>query len=128
MRCGQCEQENPPPAKFCLACGTRLTQLCDKCSTELPRAAKFCPECGHPVGSAGTAQARFKSPDAYIPKHLAQRILSSKAALEGERKHVTVLFADLKGSMELLADRDPEEARRLLDSAVERMMEAVHRY
>ena len=62
------------------------------------------------------------------PKHLAEKILTSKAALEGERKQVTVLFADLKGSMELLADRDPEEARKLLDPVLERMMEAVHRY
>ena len=57
----------------------------------------------------------------------AERILAEKMALEGERKHVTVLFADLKGSMELLADRDPEEARQLLDPVLERMMEAVHR-
>src|SRR5262245_18691538 len=65
---------------------------------------------------------------AYTPKHLAERILTSKAALEGERKQVTVLFADLKGSMELLADRDPEEARKILDPVLEHMMEAVHRY
>ena len=71
---------------------------------------------------------RFASPDSYTPKHLAEKILTSKAALEGERKQVTVLFADLKGSMELLADRDPEEARKLLDPVLERMMEAVHRY
>ncbi len=58
----------------------------------------------------------------------AERILTSKAALEGERKQVTVLFADLKGSMELLADRDPEEARKILDPVLEHMMEAVHRY
>jgi class 3 adenylate cyclase len=68
------------------------------------------------------------APDAYTPKHLAERILTSRSALEGERKQVTVLFADLKGSMELLADRDPEEARKLLDPVLERMMEAVHRY
>ncbi len=71
---------------------------------------------------------RFDSPESYTPKHLAERILTSKAALEGERKQVTVLFADLKGSMELLADRDPEEARKILDPVLERMMEAVHRY
>src|SRR5262249_20071954 len=64
----------------------------------------------------------------YTPKHLAEKILTSRGALEGERKQVTVLFADLKGSMELLADRDPEEARKLLDPVLERMMEAVHRY
>ena len=64
----------------------------------------------------------------YTPKHLAERSSPPAAALEGERKQVTVLFADLKGSMELLADRDPEEARKLLDPVLERMMEAVHRY
>src|SRR5205823_11677354 len=68
------------------------------------------------------------SPQSYTPQHLAERILTSRAALEGERKQVTVLFADLKGSMELLADRDPEEARAILDPVLERMMEAVHRY
>jgi class 3 adenylate cyclase/tetratricopeptide (TPR) repeat protein len=88
--------------------------------------AKFCSECAHPAGQA--AAARFAAPEAYTPKHLAKRILTSKSALEGERKQVTVLFADLKGSMELLADRDPEEARRLLDPVLELMMEAVHRY
>jgi class 3 adenylate cyclase/tetratricopeptide (TPR) repeat protein len=71
---------------------------------------------------------RFGAPEAYTPQHLAQKILSSRAALEGERKQVTVLFADLKGSMELLADRDPEEARKILDPVLEHMMEAVHRY
>ncbi|PYO57280.1 MAG: hypothetical protein DMD83_10010, partial [Candidatus Rokuibacteriota bacterium] len=68
------------------------------------------------------------SPEAYTPKHLAERILTAKAALEGERKQVTVLFADLKGSMELLADRDPEEARKILDPVLVHMMDAVHRY
>src|SRR5262249_4540311 len=69
-----------------------------------------------------------RAPRAYTPAHLAEKILLSKTALEGERKQVTVLFADLKGSMELLADRDPEEARQLLDPVLERMMAAVHRY
>src|SRR4029078_4628488 len=68
------------------------------------------------------------SPQDYTPQHLVERILTSRAALEGERKQVTVLFADLKGSMELLADRDPEEARQILDPVLERMMEAVHWY
>ena len=77
--------------------------------------------------TAGTI-APPRSPDSYTPKHLAEKILTSKAALEGERKQVTVLFADLKGSMELLADRDPEEARKILDPVLERMMEAVHHY
>ncbi|MGH7332347.1 MAG: adenylate/guanylate cyclase domain-containing protein [Candidatus Rokuibacteriota bacterium] len=77
---------------------------------------------------AAAAASKLTSPESYTPRHLAEKILTSKAALEGERKQVTVLFADLKGSMELLADRDPEEARHLLDPVLERMMEAVHRY
>jgi class 3 adenylate cyclase len=68
------------------------------------------------------------SPQTYIPAHLVEKILTSKTALEGERKQVTVLFADLKGSMELLADRDPEDAREILDPVLKRMMAAVHRY
>jgi class 3 adenylate cyclase/tetratricopeptide (TPR) repeat protein len=128
MKCPRCQHENPPQAKFCLECGARVALTCAKCRSELPTGAKFCLECGAPVASQTTAEARFTSPDSYTPKHLAEKILTSKAALEGERKQVTVLFADLKGSMELLADRDPEEARRILDPVLERMMEAVHRY
>ena len=101
---------------------------CASCGTELPAGARFCNKCGTPVSGGAAAPARFASPETYTPKHLAEKILTSKAALEGERKQVTVLFADLKGSMELLADRDPEEARKLLDPVLERMMEAVHRY
>jgi class 3 adenylate cyclase/tetratricopeptide (TPR) repeat protein len=77
---------------------------------------------------AAPAPVQGHEPRAYTPAHLTEKILASRSALEGERKQVTVLFADLKGSMELLADRDPEEARRLLDPVLERMMAAVHRY
>jgi hypothetical protein len=71
---------------------------------------------------------RPHAPLSYTPAHLAEKILTSRSALEGERKQVTVLFADLKGSMELLADRDPEEARQLLDPVLTLTMQAVHRY
>ena len=83
-------------------------------------------ECQNSLLLSLTEQER--EPLAYTPQHLAEKILTSRSALEGERKHVTVLFADLRGSMELLADRDPEEARQLLDPVLERMMAAVHRY
>ena len=128
MRCPRCQQENPPQAKFCLACGAPLILNCESCGTALPGGARFCLQCGRPVPVPSTDNARFPSPETYTPKHLAEKILTSKSALEGERKQVTVLFADLKGSMELLADRDPEDARKLLDPVLERMMEAVHRY
>src|SRR5437868_4083699 len=128
MNCPRCGEENPPRAKFCLECATPLAATCTECGAELPPRAKFCVECAHPVGGPATAAIPAPAPESYTPKHLAERILTSRGALEGERKQVTVLFADLKGSMELLADRDPEEARKLLDPVLERMMEAVHRY
>jgi class 3 adenylate cyclase/tetratricopeptide (TPR) repeat protein len=127
MQCPRCRQDNPPRAKFCLECATPLAHRCASCGTPLPAEARFCFECAAPVG-APRLPLRFTTPETYTPKHLAERIINSKTALEGERKQVTVLFADLKGSMELLADRDPEEARKLLDPILERMIEAVHRY
>jgi class 3 adenylate cyclase len=113
--------------KFCGECGARLEAMCPICAAGNPPANKFCHQCGGTLVTA-PAQSPSTSPESYIPKHLAEKILASRATLEGERKQVTVLFADLKGSMELLADRDPEEARKLLDPVIEHMMEAVHRY
>src|SRR5207249_2103428 len=103
---------------------------CASCGRALSPKARFCPGCANPTGLAPDAAKtpRFASPEVYTPSHLAEKILTSRNVLEGERKLVTVLFADLKGSMELLAERDPEDARMLLDAVVERMMEGVHRY
>jgi len=126
MRCPRCHYENPVGQKFCGECGAWLAAHCSSCGASNPPGQKFCGECG--TSLTGTEGWKFDSPEAYTPKHLAERILGSKSALEGERKQITVLFADLKGSMELLADRDPEEARQLLDPVLERMMEAVHHY
>src|SRR4030095_8356779 len=126
MRCSRCQHDNPQGARFCEECATALARTCSNCGTTLSATAKFCHACAHPVAAAAGTPSR--SPDSYTPKHLAEKILTSKAALEGERKQVTVLFADLKGSMELLADRDPEEARKILDPILELMMDAVHRY
>jgi class 3 adenylate cyclase/tetratricopeptide (TPR) repeat protein len=128
MKCPRCQQDNPTHARFCLGCGARLALACGACGAELPGGARFCLQCGQAVAAGTPAPVRSPAPETYTPKHLAEKILTSKAALEGERKQVTVLFADLKGSMELLADRDPEEARKLLDPVLERMMEAIHRY
>ena len=88
------------------------------------------PETTRPTPTPGSPPApdQERAPLSYTPAHLTEKILEARLSLEGERKQVTVLFADLKGSMELLADRDPEEARTILDPVLERMMEAVHRY
>ncbi|MBI4628790.1 MAG: zinc ribbon domain-containing protein, partial [Candidatus Rokubacteria bacterium] len=117
MECPRCRIDNPPQARFCRECGARLGLRCAGCGAELPAGAKFCVHCGQPAG--GTAPgtgSRIVSPPALTPRHLAEKVLASRASLEGERKQVTVLFADLKGSLELLADRDPEDARKLLDA------------
>src|SRR5262245_16237427 len=127
MTCPRCREANPPSAKFCSSCGARLESACPACGHANAPGSRFCNECGGPLTPAAAPRAPGP-PAAYTPAHLAARIMTSRAAMEGERKLVTVLFADLKGSMELLADRDPEEARRLLDPVLECMIEAVHRY
>jgi len=123
MQCPQCQRENPADARFCTGCGSSLALICSACRTSNSADSRFCKACGKPLTTPATPK-----PDSYSPRHLAEKILQSKAALEGERKQVTVLFADIKGSTELIAGLDPEEARALLDPAIERMMEAVHRY
>jgi class 3 adenylate cyclase/tetratricopeptide (TPR) repeat protein len=130
VRCVRCEHDNPVGAKFCNGCGAPLAVACPVCGHTNPAGSRFCNACGAGL-AAGTPTSDtrgFASPERYTPGHLAQKILGAGPALAGERKQVTVLFADMKGSMELLADRDPEEARRLLDPVLERMMAAVHRY
>ena len=111
MRCPRCQHENRSQAKFCEECAAPLARICAHCGSQFAPTAKFCSECAHPASEPG-APPRFGTPDSYTPKHLAEKILTSKAALEGERKQVTVLFADLKGSMELLADRVPRTRER----------------
>src|SRR4030095_4338607 len=128
MKCPRCAQETPSDADFCTECGAKLALVCSGCGTATAPTHKFCKKCGKGLASgASRAQAGAGAPSSYTPKHLAEKILTSKSALEGERKQVTVLFADLKGSMELLADRDPEAARKILDPVLEPMMGAVHR-
>ncbi len=132
MKCSSCGHDNRVGAKFCEECATPLARACSHCGAQLSATAKFCSECAHPTGptapSNASSLARFGAPEAYTPSHLAEKILTSRAALEGERKLVTALFADLKGSMELFAERDVEDARRLLDPVIDHMMEAVHRF
>src|SRR5919197_2226627 len=126
MLCPHCQRPNPATAKFCNHCGGKLEVACARCGHGNSPGSHFCNECGEALTFATSSSRAL--PTSYTPQHLASRILTSRAALEGERKQVTVLLADLKSSMELLADRDPEDARRLLDPVLERMMEAVHHY
>src|SRR3954453_18731746 len=126
MKSPNCQCENAVTAKFCEECSAPLAQTCTGCGSQMSPKAKFCSECGR--SSKAVTASRFASPKSYTPQHLADKILTTKDALEGERKQVTVLFADIKGSMEIFADRDPEDVQKLLDPVLERMMGAVHRY
>jgi class 3 adenylate cyclase/tetratricopeptide (TPR) repeat protein len=125
MRCTQCQKENPPNAKFCLECGAGMMSRCRECGVDLPAGAKFCPQCGRTV-EAPAAEA--PSPRAYTPRHLAEKILTSRSALEGERKQVTVLFCDIVESTRIAEHLDPETMHELMDRALRLMAEAVHRY
>ena len=128
MKCPKCQTENKDGAKFCLECGNKFETKCPQCGRSVPLSAKFCDECGCKMAKGQEAPLPPSPKLPHIPGYLAEKILTSRSALEGERKQVTVLFADLKGSMELIAERDPEEARKILDAVVEKMMEAVHQY
>src|SRR5688572_4178142 len=110
MRCPGCEQDNPPAAAFCNACGARLAHPCPACAHPNAAAGRFCTACGQSL----------------VPASEPAR--PSRDALAGERKQITILFADLKSSLEMVADRDPEEARRILDPILELMIDAVQRY
>ncbi|MGH7899707.1 MAG: adenylate/guanylate cyclase domain-containing protein, partial [Candidatus Binatia bacterium] len=129
MLCSRCGRENRTGRKFCADCGSPLALVCNSCGARNRAGERFCGECGHSLAvPAAPPRASERDPRSFTPKHLAERILTSRSALEGERKQVTVLFADMKGSMEFLADRDPEEAGKILDRVLAHMAEAVHRY
>src|SRR5947199_10313765 len=113
MQCTTCRHESPADSRFCLECGTPLPVRCPRCDAELPPGSKFANRCCTPIAAAGPGAER--DPRAYTPQHLAEKILISRAALAGERKQVTVLFADVKGSMELAEQLDPEEWHGIMD-------------
>jgi class 3 adenylate cyclase len=136
MQCGACGQQNREGARFCLGCGGRLAAGCARCGAELPAAARFCDECGAEVPAAAgeaapaasAARSRPRELRSYTPQHLADRILQSRSALEGERKEVTVLFADVQGSLELAEGLDPEEWHGILDRFFQILADGVHRF
>jgi class 3 adenylate cyclase/tetratricopeptide (TPR) repeat protein len=121
MRCSNCKSDNPDGKRFCGDCGAALANICPKCGADNPDGKRFCGECGAALG----ANASAKKPDD-SPVRVAES--SAREDLEGERKTVTALFADIKGSTELMEDLDPEEARAIIDPALRLMIDAAHRY
>jgi len=130
MQCAKCGAGNRNQARFCEECGTPLTLACPRCGAPVLVGKKFCGDCGMALFSSPLASSQLSSvrpPASYTPPHLVSRILSGKSALEGERKIITILFADIKGSMDILEGLDPEDSKRLLDPCIQHMMDAVHR-
>ena len=152
VSCPACRAENPAGQKFCGECGARLALACPACNASNPPANKFCGECGAkltparpaaPAGARGVRRRRlfprvaapavrpperFASPEAYTPRHLAEKILTSQSAIEGERKQVTVMFTDVSGFTAMSERLDPEEVHAIMDRAFEVILAAVHRY
>jgi class 3 adenylate cyclase/predicted ATPase len=127
MRCPACGFENASGIKFCGECGASLKVKCASCGFENAPTIKFCGDCGKPL-SDESRQSPLPDPRSYTPKHLAEKILTSRSALEGERKQVTVLFADVKGSMDLAEQVDPEEWHGIMDRFFGILSEGVHRF
>src|SRR6266508_1060884 len=130
MRCESCGHDNPPDAAFCEECGVAVEIPCPHCGQQQRAGTKFCRRCGHRLAGAPESPPASPgpSPRAYTPRHLVDRILTSRSALEGERKQVTVLFCDIVESSGLAERLGPESMHQLLDRALRLMAEAVHRY
>ena len=123
--CPRCHQANRPEGRFCDGCGTPLALRCAGCSAELRGQARFCDGCGAPVARAAAEPRAVRD---YTPRHLADKVLATRSSLEGERKQVTVLFADVKGSLELSRSVDPEVWHAILERFFSVLTDAVHRF
>jgi len=128
MRCPSCNYDNPADALFCMKCGTKVERRCSSCDTVNPADANFCRKCVGALGAAATAASPGPAAAAKTPRVEVTHERPTAEGLEEERKTVTALFADIKGSTELLEELDPEEARSIIDPALKLMIDAAHRY
>src|SRR5260370_12322550 len=128
MRCSKCGTNNPWAKSFCGKCGNALAKHCEKCQAENPPTSDFCGKCGTRLADAPNAAVAASSAQGPAPNIRVTPESSSSEPLVGEPKTVTALFADIKGSTELMADLDPEEARAIIDPARKLIIDAVHRY
>ena len=133
MKCPKCEGENPEGAKFCIECGTSLSRICSKCESENPSHAKFCAGCGNPLllhvkptPKELTFDEKLQKIQKYLPGGLTEKILSQRGKIEGERKQVTVLFADMENFTPLVEKLGPEEAYAIMDQVYEILIHKVH--
>lgn len=128
MKCSQCHYENPQEARFCIECGKTLDLLCSRCGVKTPAGAKFCMECGHDLNSpASSSPIDLTRPRSYTPEYLAEKILTTRSAVSGERKSVTVLFADVANYTSIAERLDPEEVHEMMDGCFKILMGEIHR-
>jgi len=135
MKCPKCQAENLEARKFCRECGEKLILLCPKCNSENLPGDKFCGECGHNLTLPSESTPRELSFDEkidkiqrYLPKGLTEKILAQRDKIEGERKHVTVMFCDMEGFTPLVERLGPEEAYAIMDDVYELLIHKVHDY
>jgi class 3 adenylate cyclase len=129
MQCKKCRFENPDGMLFCGKCGTKMESICPQCKSSNPFEFNFCGKCGSDLGKPQKAvSADYSEPQSYTPKHLADKILTTRSSIEGERKLVTVLFADVANFTSISEKLDPEEVHRLMDGCFKILMEEIHRF
>ncbi|MBI4763452.1 MAG: AAA family ATPase [Deltaproteobacteria bacterium] len=129
MQCPKCRFENREGAKFCKKCGSRFSQICTACGYMCDSESLFCDECGQDLRTLKEpTPIDYDQPQSYTPKHLADKILNTRSALEGERKLVTVLFADVAGFTSLSEKLEPEEVHQIMEGCLKILMDAIHKY
>ncbi len=129
MKCPKCQFENREGSSFCLECGTKLDLICPWCARTLPLSAKFCDGCGHELrATPPKALVDYARPQSYTPKFLADKILTGRQSIEGERKLVTVLFADVAGYTAMSEKLDEEEVHQIMDGCFKIILDEIHRY
>ena len=129
MKCPKCRFENRGDAKFCSECGHKFELVCPDCGRTNRPEAKFCDECGSELVKPGeTVRVDYSEPQSYTPKFLADKILTTRSTLEGERKLVTVLFADVANYTSMAEKLDPEEVHQIMDGCFQILMDEIHRY
>ncbi|MCK5205343.1 MAG: zinc ribbon domain-containing protein, partial [Desulfobacterales bacterium] len=129
MKCPKCEFENPETMQFCGKCGAKLENICPQCHSSNPSDFRFCGKCGHDLTQPKEALAvDYCEPQSYTPKFLADKILTTRSSIEGERKLVTVLFADVANFTSIAEKLDPEEIHQIMDGCFKILMDEVHKY
>jgi len=129
MKCPKCQAENREGAAFCKTCGGKLELPCPECGNLNTPDSRFCDKCGHELGKpVETPPIDYTQPQSYTPKFLAEKILTTRSSIDGERKLVTVLFADVANYTSIAEKLDPEEVHQIMDGCFKILMNEIHRY